>query len=122
KQKQLGDMLIYLLIISALKYGVRARQIKIKWILAISGIGVVGVLAFVAVLSQRYGALGIDTSNVNNRVLDRIFIDTDHPIFTVFGRDFGLNLSMFLGYLSQGYYGLGLALETDWHWTHFQSF
>jgi hypothetical protein len=122
KQKQLGDIVIYLLTVAALKYGARGRPIKIKWILAVAGLGIVALLAFVAVLGQRYGAIGVDISNVNRRVLDRIFIDTGHPVFAIFGVEYGLNLSMFLSYLSQGYYGLGLALDADWHWTRFQSF
>jgi hypothetical protein len=122
KQKQLGDILIYLLTIAALKYGVKRKPIQMKWIAAIGAVGIIGVLAFVAILSQRYGALGVDVGNVNQRVLYRIYIDTNHPVFSIFGENYGLNLSMFLSYLSQGYYGLGLALETPWHWTHFQGF
>lgn len=122
KQKQLGDILIYLLTIAALKYGVKRKPIQIKWVALVVGLGVLGLLAFVAVLSQRYGALGVDLGNVNQRVLDRIYIDTGHPVFSIFGANYGLNLAMFLSYLSQGYYGLGLALETPWHWTHFQGF
>jgi len=122
KQKQLGDILIYLLTVAALKYGVRRKPIQLKWVVSIVGLGIVGLLAFVAVLGQRYSALGVDVANVNQRVLDRVFIDTSHPIFAIFGQDYGLNLSMFLSYLSQGYYGLGLALDMPWHWTYFQGF
>jgi hypothetical protein len=71
------------------------------------------------VLGQRYDALGVNAANVNRRVLDLIYVDTGHPIFWVFGNDYGLSLALFLSYLSQGYYGLGLALETNWHWTYF---
>lgn len=122
KQKQLGDILIYLFTVAALKYGVRQKAIQLRWLLGGAGFAIVGLLAFVAVLSQRYSALGVNVGNVNQRVLDRIFIDTTHPIFAIFGEDYGLNVSLFLSYLSQGYYGLGLALETSWHWTHFQGF
>lgn len=122
KQKQLGDILVYLLTVLALRYGVRRMPIKLKWVLAVAVLSVAAVLAFVAVLGQRYGAIGVNVGNVNWRVLDLIYIDTTHPIFQIFGNKLGLNLSMFLTYLSQGYYGLGLALETDWHWTHFMGF
>jgi hypothetical protein len=122
KQKQLGDILIYLFTVAALKYGVRRKPIQMRWLLGGAGLAIVGLLAFVGVLGQRYSALGVNVSNVNQRVLDRIYIDTSHPVFAIFGQDYGLNVSMFLSYLSQGYYGLGLALETPWKWTHFQGF
>lgn len=122
KQKQLGDILVYLFTIAALKYGVRRKPIRLRWIIGGASLAIIGLMAFVAILGQRYSAIGIDIGNVNQRVLDRLFIDTTHPVFAIFGQDYGLNLSMFLSYLSQGYYGLGLALETPWNWTHFQGF
>jgi hypothetical protein len=117
KQKQLGDVLIYLFAIAALKYGVRRKPIKLKWIVLGTTVAIVGIMIFVAVLAQRYSVLGVDIDNINQRVNNRLYFDTNHPIFKIFGMDYGLNLSMFLSYLSQGYYGLGLALETDWHCT-----
>jgi len=122
KQKQLGDILIFLIAVAAIKYGVRRRPIQLKWIVGSVAFGLAGLMAFAALLGQRYAALGVDAGNINNRVMDRLFFDTSHPIFLIFGQEYGLNISMFLSYLSQGYYGLGLALETDWNWTHFMGF
>jgi hypothetical protein len=42
---------------------------------------------------------------------------TDSILFELFGSEVGLGLSLFLGYLSQGYYGLGLALQLPFEWT-----
>lgn len=122
KQKQLGDILIYLAAVAALKYGVRRKPLNIRFVLAVSFVAVLGLLALVAVLGQRYDALGVNSANVNRRVLDLIYIDTNHPLFWIFGSDYGLSLALFLTYLSQGYYGLGLALTTDWSWTYFLGF
>lgn len=119
KQKQIGDLMIFLFAVAALKYGVRRKPIQFKWMAGGAAVSVAGVIAFVLVLGQRYGAMGVDAGNINQRVTSLIFIDFHHPIFALFGAKNGLFLSMFLSYLSQGYYGLGLALETDWHWTHF---
>lgn len=122
KQKQLGDIIIYIISIAAIKYGVRRKPIKIKWIALAAVFGVVGLMAFVAILGQRYSVLGVDIANINQRINDRVYFDRTHPVFTIFGPSYGLNLAMFSTYLSQGYYGLGLSLETDWKWTHFLGF
>lgn len=122
KQKQIGDVMIFLFAVAALKYGVRGKPIQLKWLAGGAALAVTGLFAFVVVLGQRYGVLGVDAGNVNQRMTDLIFVNFNHPIFAVFGAKTGLVLSLFLSYLSQGYYGLGLALETDWHWTHFMGF
>lgn len=122
KQKQIGDVLVYLIAVAALKYGVWRRPIKIKWVLVSAALAIMAIMLFVAVLGQRYSAIGVDVGNVNQRINDRVFFETSHPIFKLFGLDYGLTLSIFLSYLSQGYYGLGLALETPWQWTHFMGF
>lgn len=122
KQKQIGDVIIFMFSVAAVKYGIRRKSIGLKFLIGGALAVSCAIMAFVAVLGQRYSALGIDIININRRVSDRIFFDTGHPIFSIFGFDYGLNLSFFLSYLSQGYYGLGLALETDWQWTHFLGF
>lgn len=122
KQKQLGDIIIILFAVAAVKYGVRRKPIRLKWILAGSVVSVIAGLAFIAVLGQRYAALDIDVTNINMRASSRVLFDTDHLVFQLFGQEIGLSLAFFLSYLSQGYYGLGLALETDWSWTKFLGF
>lgn len=122
KQKQIGDIMIYLFTIVALKYGVRRKPIQLKWMVGGAALAIIGLLAFVIVLGQRYGALGVDASNVNERITSLMFVNFRHPVFYILGDRAGLTVSMFLSYLSQGYYGLGLALETDWQWTHFLGF
>lgn len=122
KQKQLGDIVIYLLAVSALKYGIRGKAVSAKHIAFFIILSLVSLVGFIAVLGQRYEALGIDAANINLRILDLMYINTDHPIFFIFGDEVGLNLSLFLTYLSQGYYGLGLAIETESRWTYFLGF
>ncbi len=119
KQKQLGDILIYVLTVAGLKYGTMKDPPSFRWIAGIGAASITALVGFLVVLGQRYSVIGLDTANVNRKVLDLIYIDLNHPIFHVFGNDAGLILTLFLSYLSQGYYGLGLALETDWDWTYF---
>lgn len=122
KQKQLGDILIYIFAVAAVNYGVRRKSIKIKSIALVSVTAIGALMLFIAILNQRYRALGIGIDNINSRTISNMYFDKSHMIFSVFGMDYGLNVSMFLSYLSQGYYGLGLALNTDWQWTHFMGF
>ncbi|RIV76042.1 hypothetical protein [Pelagerythrobacter aerophilus] len=119
KQKQLGDILIYLFAVIALKYGASRKAIKVKWVAIIGVISITSLFIFAAILGQRYSSIGVDADNINRVVNSRIFFKFDHPVFSIFGLDYGLSIAMFLSYLSQGYYGLGLALEADWQWTYF---
>lgn len=43
--------------------------------------------------------------------------DTEHPIFKIFGNTLGSSISMITFYLSGGYYGLSINMETDFYWT-----
>ncbi|WP_324261811.1 hypothetical protein U4960_01295 [Altererythrobacter sp. H2] len=122
KQKQVGDLLIYLSAVLMIKYAIRARRIDFKMIFASIFAGLLAVMLFVIVLGQRYAALGVDAGNINQRILYRVAFDQDHLVFKLFGPDHGLSLALFSTYLSQGYYGLGLAMQTDWVWTRFSGF
>lgn len=122
KQKQVGDILIYLIAIGAVKYGIRGRHFSLKLILQAVVGAIVAVAVFVAVLGQRYAAMNVGAFNINERANPRMSFDIDHPVFKLFGPDFGFSLSVFSSYLSQGYYGLSLALDTDWEWTRMTGF
>jgi hypothetical protein len=122
KQKQLGDIVIILFAVAAVRYGVQRKPINLKRILAGGVVSVIAGLAFISVLGQRYASLDIDITNINTRASSRVLFDIDHLVFQLFGQNIGLSLAFFLSYLSQGYYGLGLALETDWSWTKFLGF
>lgn len=123
KQKQLGDIFIYCFSILIIKYGRGDRLFrKNKWVIWSIVLSAFSVFGFITLLAQRYAALGMSMANINLKTSDRISIDPTHPIFSIFGSDYGFGLALFSGYLSQGYYGLSLALETDWEWTRFQGF
>lgn len=122
KQKQVGDILIYLVAIGAIKYGAAGKPLSVKLIgQAIIG-AIVAIALFVAVLSQRYAAVNVGAFNINEHVHPRMSFDIEHPVFKFLGMDYGFGLSMFSTYLSQGYYGLSLALNTDWAWTKMSGF
>lgn len=122
KQKQVGDVAIYLISIAAIKYGIRGRSLSFKLVGQTLAGGVAATALFIAVLGQRYAALNIGAFNINERVHPRMNFDIEHPIFEIFGMNYGFGLSVFSTYLSQGYYGLSLALNTDWSWTRLSGF
>jgi len=120
KQKQLGDIVIFLLAVVLIKYaseGVtfrkRARRIALV-------LGLLGIAAFAFILDQRYAAVGITLANYNAKASAQTSLNLDHPIFKIFGEDLGFALTMLLtGYLSGGYYGLSLCLHLPFKWTYF---
>ena len=122
KQKQLGDTLIYFIAIFGIHLGVRNKVIATRTIvLSVLG-SVISLFSFMFILSQRYAAIAFDAFNYNQKSLNSISMNVDHPIFTIFGPDMGLSMAIFLGYLSQGYYGLGLAMTVEHSWTYFLGF
>jgi hypothetical protein len=122
KMKYIGDLLIYVIAVVAVRYARRGRPMGPRMIISGLATFIVGGLALLAVLGQRYAALGFSASNANIRANQLMHFDLQHPLFEILGERLGLNLSLLMSYVSQGYYGLGLALETDWKWTKFQGF
>ena len=122
KQKQLADTAIYIISIMAVKKGVNNKSISISSIISSIIAGLMLTMAFMFILSQRYAALAVDLFNYNQKSANNITINIDHPVFAIFGPDMGLTMSIFLSYLSQGYYGLGLATTVNHSWTYFLGF
>ena len=122
KQKQLGDTVIYLVAILGLHLGVKNKAIQARTVIIVIFGGFVSLFTFMFILSQRYAAIAVDAFNYNQKSLRSISINVDHPIFMIFGPDMGFSMAAFLGYLSQGYYGLGLAMTVDHSWTYFLGF
>ncbi|MDQ0072563.1 hypothetical protein J2W34_004368 [Variovorax boronicumulans] len=45
-------------------------------------------------------------------------LDRDSLLFTLFGDQVGLGISLFISYISQGYYGLSLSLQLPFEWSY----
>lgn len=127
KQKQIGDIFIFLSSVAIVRFGkklnnsAQMRRIKYrkgKYYLAAALAAIMFVSAFVAVLDSRYNALGIDVSNISAKQHNLIQYDLDHAVFEVFGDRRGFALTAFSGYLSGGYLGLSLSFEQPFEWTY----
>ena len=122
KQKHLGDTLIYLLAVWAIAYGRAGKAVNWRVVVPALVLVFLAVVGFIAILGQRYEALSIDIFNVNVRGHPLLSYDLDHPLFAWLGYDVGFGFSMLSGYLSQGYFGLSLALETHFTWSYMLGF
>jgi hypothetical protein len=119
KQKQLGDLLIILIIVGLLKIDIFNKKVRKKIVKKMILFATVGISTLIGVLYFRYDALNISSSNINAKVHHLMQYDTEHIIFKIFGDEIGFPFSVFTGYLSQGYYGLSLSMQEPFQWTYF---
>jgi hypothetical protein len=112
-QKGFFDLFILFTSVGILRvYFDRARFIKLaKYSLAFL-FGVVAIFALFQ-LSRMNAYDALDYSGV-----DRMKLDRDGLLFSILGDSLGLATSLFVGYLSQGYYGLSLCLQLPFEWTY----
>lgn len=83
-----------------------------KWIIFILIISIVlCIILFEAIMKSRGGILLWDTSyyNIGGRGIDHNSI-----LFKIFPHSWSMLLVSATGYLTQGYYGMSLCLQTDW--------
>lgn len=119
KMKQLGDFVIYMIAISAIARGASGKGFSPRFVATISVIAVIGLALFAFIVSQRYTSVGVDALNINQKTSWHVKYDTTHPVFQLFGPGVGFAVSVVCNYLSGGYYGLGLTLDSAPTWSHF---
>lgn len=119
KMKQLGDFVIYVIAIAAITRAASGRGFSPRFIITLSVIAVIGLALFAFIVSQRYAVIGVDALNINQKTSWHVKYDTTHPIFQFFGPGVGLAVSLVSNYLTGGYYGLGLTLDSAPTWSHF---
>jgi len=119
KQKQFGDMLVFFALAQVLKVNLLNSRTRAKVMRRMFFIGVAGVMGLLFILSLRYTAIDVSISNVNAVSHELIAYSEDHLVFNIFGDAIGFPMAVFFGYLSQGYYGLSLAMQQPFEWTYF---
>lgn len=122
KQKQLGDTIIFLIAAVAVAQARAGRVISLKVLFAGAVVGMLALAGFAYILGERYAALSIDAFNINQRSIVLQQVDLTHPVFGLLGYDTGFGLAAFTSYLSQGYFGLSLSLESDFTWSYMIGF
>lgn len=118
KQKQIGDIAIFLASVLAVRYtrvpGPRRRGILRRILLVAS----LTAMALLVIQKQRYEAVGINAFNYSAKAPWRSALDLSHPLFRVFGYEWGFPLALLSNYIGGGYYGLSLCLQLPFKWTY----
>ncbi len=119
KQKYLGDVIIitiYYLLFNIARY---RRKITIKTITLFGILVFFSFSVFVEILNQRYIAAGIGIHNIAELTNPLIEWNDNSIWFDMFGSNYGFAIGIFLGYFSNGLYGLSLCLSMPFEWTYF---
>lgn len=118
KQKQFGDMIIYMLSVLLANQAAKGR-LKFKDVATVAGVLLGGIYVLLVLLAFRYQAIGVSLDSLNHNLHPLIDYREGYWLESVLGEAFAFPLVMFSGYLSQGYYGLSLSLEQPFTWTSF---
>jgi len=115
-QKQIGDIFIYLIGITALKLNI--TKFSKKKILIVAFI-IVAVFLFTYVQKSRIEALNQDVFSYNKIRIEHLRINTNNLFFKTLGYEWGFPFATVISsYLGGGYYGLSLCLQLPFKWTY----
>ncbi|WP_407530739.1 O-antigen polymerase [Vibrio parahaemolyticus] len=118
KQKYLGDILIFLSYSYLIRMAIYKKQISVNKVIVFAVLVAIFIVLFSFILSSRYTAIGIDSMNISNSLHPLMIWDNDSILIGVLGEEIGFPIGMFLGYFSNGLYGLSLSLHMDFEWTY----
>ncbi|ACA85944.1 O-antigen polymerase [Shewanella woodyi] len=119
KQKYLGDIVIFFVYSYLIFSAVQNKRFSVSKILNYCFVFSVVVFSFSYILTSRYAAIDIDGSNIATALNSHVYWDSESIIIKIFGNTFGFGIGMFLGYFTNGLYGLNLALQLPFEWTYF---
>jgi hypothetical protein len=117
KQKQFGDMFIYIACIFALKRAA-ANKLNMGLLWRFLVLGLAGGSVLLILLHSRYSAVGIDAANLGSLLHPLMIFQEDHWLMRLLGPNLGFPVAILSSYFGQGYYGLSLALQEPFTWTH----
>lgn len=119
KQKYLGDVVIFTFFCMIINFAAKKKKFKV-WTFGVAAMTALFVfLLFMEILRQRYLAAGIGLDNIYEKTHPLISWDEDSLVFSLVGSDYALALGIFLGYFTNGLYGLYLSLTLPFEWTYF---
>lgn len=118
KQKQFGDIMIYMVSVLLAKQAATGR-LKFKTVAIVAGVLLAGTYVLLSLLAFRYQAIGINLSRLNFNLHPLINYHEGYWLESVLGETLAFPIVMFSGYLGQGYYGLSLSMEQPFTWTAF---
>lgn len=119
KQKYLGDIIIFTFYGYLCKYVSSGKKLESDKVVKLIILSVLSFFMFSYILSLRYSAVGINASNIASSIHPLNYWDENSIVIYILGDDFGFPLGAFLGYFSNGLYGLSVSLGLDFQWTYF---
>lgn len=119
KQKYLGDIVIFLIYANLIKIASQSIKISVKKISIAIGIFIFIIGLFSFLLYQRYSAINLDGTNISTALHPLMYWDESSLVIKIFGDVLGFAIGMFLGYFTNGLYGLNLSLQLPFEWTYF---
>ncbi|GEM_PF-1599851 len=112
-QKGIFDLFIIFACTSFLRVYFDAKRFH-RWVRTSMILLVLVLLAFTFFQLSRLAAYNISEIGV----IGKMRLDSEGLIFVIFGEKMGLAVAVFIGYISQGYYGLSLCLGLPFEWTY----
>jgi hypothetical protein len=119
KQKYLGDIVIFTFFCLSINFASQGRRLKARTLFIAALAAVIVVLLFIEILRQRYLAAGIGLDNIHEKIHPLIRWNEDSLVSSLVSPDYALALGIFLGYFTNGLYGLYLSLTLPFEWTYF---
>lgn len=119
KQKHLGDVVIFTFFCMLLNFAAKGQKFKFRTLGVVTVAALSVFIMFVEILRQRYSAAGIGLDNIYEKSHSLISWDEDSLVFSLVGSEYALALGIFLGYFTNGLYGLYLSLTLPFEWSYF---
>ncbi|MHC5347861.1 hypothetical protein [Metapseudomonas furukawaii] len=119
KQKYLGDVVIFAFFCMLINFAAKGKRFKLRTFCIAAVIAFFVFFLFVEILRQRYLAAGIGLDNIYEKTHPLISWDENSLVVSLVGADYALALGIFLGYFTNGLYGLYLSLTLPFEWSYF---
>ncbi|MBN1958139.1 MAG: hypothetical protein JW773_08075 [Desulfuromonadales bacterium] len=118
KQKQFGDIIIYVVSVVIAKQAMTGR-LTFATLMKVALVLCAGISVLLALLTYRYRAIGVSLANLNEKLHPLMHYQEIEFLNGILNKAIFFPIVMFSGYLGQGYYGLALSLEQPFTWTCF---
>jgi hypothetical protein len=117
KQKIIGDVVIVVGFVGLVLLAQQRRKLLTFALLGLTGS--ISLFALLGTLAGRYSSVGINLSNINDKIHPLMHLKENSALIDWFGAELGFSLIQLSGYFTNGYYGLSLALTLPFEWTGF---
>ncbi|USK38702.1 hypothetical protein LIS77_22925 [Cytobacillus firmus] len=112
-QKALGDMLIYLISVIALKFCSGQVKFRLKTVIVFSILVFTAVYSFMLILGARLTYWNISVGGSSSLA----WVDSSNFLLRFLPENIKAGFLQFLIYASSGYYGLSLSLQLPFQWS-----